>query len=1050
MRTGAIFARGSCRALKWMALFGVMFALGVGTTAAQVTVTVADKVDEGATVTLTVGGTVSIPDGTGAQSVTVGATVAAGTASGMVTAGEGSDLLGMGQVAISTPPNDDGDGDANEHTLSGTFTWAVGTDLDAEDEAVVLTFTASASGGLSVVAPTDTKAVTIEDTHTQMFDWGPEPELKEGGTAMITLTADPSPTSGGLTHDTTLVVEGATGYTIAPTSHTFDFTNPSVSLTITAPGNDGNRVDDTIMLRALEAGTVTDRAAPLSITVGDNNKLPTVTAKLTNEDGDPVPAEGVTEGDVVMLTFEVEDDATEDITITLTEAAANTAMADDYSLDEMEATIASGATASDMLTLTTMSNDDIMNDMLVLTGAVMGADANGTTAGDPVMVMLTIMDDTMINITTKTDAEVQAAVDAQIAEKSKYGGHGVYTADSGGLDFTASDFFNLPGTDFGVSVTAVSDDPAVWAGVSGMNITVDGRSPGMATITVTAIVAPPAGARVNQISANSASVMFDIEVHKIPAPGIMAKSDKDVMDAYMAARTAAAGDDGVWASNDGPATIMLDMLFDNLPATGVSADATSSMASVLVASVSSSTVVLTPIGAGDSNVTVTANGVSLTFMASVDPIPVPGLDMRGRITAFSIAGTEERTLDGVKRMHLTEGGITTASVTVTWTNQQLTALWDGYTAANPPPPAMVNLYDTSFVEDAAVGTWLSLAETNERDGSGSRGGNDVVWGAQDIEVKIPKKPTKNTDSATVTASATGTTSVSLPHDDDAEPEAFRVRWWEAASSGVKYEGTLMYGLLTATTHVIEDDEPQGIKLTQTTKDPIYEGGGTITFTAVADPAREDLPLDVRYDLTDSSGVSVSSGTYTVDSSIGTVPIGPSGKDTVVLNVARNDGDRMDDMLQMHAEVVTYALDTGAYGDVGSKMVDFTVIDVHKLPPVTVMPETATLMEGKELELTVTVDRNPRETRAVDPEVLPYTTEELSIMVMASGATGEYSLSSTAITVPEYKHKAGDDELAAAREGHGRGPRGRGRRRGLDADARLRGERHRGRQRAQRQ
>ena len=28
MRTGAIFARGSCRALKWMALFSVVFALG--------------------------------------------------------------------------------------------------------------------------------------------------------------------------------------------------------------------------------------------------------------------------------------------------------------------------------------------------------------------------------------------------------------------------------------------------------------------------------------------------------------------------------------------------------------------------------------------------------------------------------------------------------------------------------------------------------------------------------------------------------------------------------------------------------------------------------------------------------------------------------------------------------------------------------------------------------------------------------------------------------------------------------------------------------------
>ena len=35
MRTGAIFARGSCRALKWMALFGVVFGLAAGSAIAQ-------------------------------------------------------------------------------------------------------------------------------------------------------------------------------------------------------------------------------------------------------------------------------------------------------------------------------------------------------------------------------------------------------------------------------------------------------------------------------------------------------------------------------------------------------------------------------------------------------------------------------------------------------------------------------------------------------------------------------------------------------------------------------------------------------------------------------------------------------------------------------------------------------------------------------------------------------------------------------------------------------------------------------------------------------
>ena len=38
MRTGAIFARGSCRALTWMALVGMVFTLGVGSAAAQIVV----------------------------------------------------------------------------------------------------------------------------------------------------------------------------------------------------------------------------------------------------------------------------------------------------------------------------------------------------------------------------------------------------------------------------------------------------------------------------------------------------------------------------------------------------------------------------------------------------------------------------------------------------------------------------------------------------------------------------------------------------------------------------------------------------------------------------------------------------------------------------------------------------------------------------------------------------------------------------------------------------------------------------------------------------
>ena len=64
-------------------------------------------------------------------------------------------------------------------------TWQVGADVDAEDEAVDLTYTLSAGA----VA---TKSVTIDDDETQSFVWSPaSPTLKEGGMAPVTLSAPP-------------------------------------------------------------------------------------------------------------------------------------------------------------------------------------------------------------------------------------------------------------------------------------------------------------------------------------------------------------------------------------------------------------------------------------------------------------------------------------------------------------------------------------------------------------------------------------------------------------------------------------------------------------------------------------------------------------------------------------------------------------------------------------------------------------------------------------------------------------------------------------------
>ncbi len=58
MRTGAIFARGSCRALKWLALIGVVFVLGGSQAAAQETLDTAVWTPESAVVTVTMSGPV--------------------------------------------------------------------------------------------------------------------------------------------------------------------------------------------------------------------------------------------------------------------------------------------------------------------------------------------------------------------------------------------------------------------------------------------------------------------------------------------------------------------------------------------------------------------------------------------------------------------------------------------------------------------------------------------------------------------------------------------------------------------------------------------------------------------------------------------------------------------------------------------------------------------------------------------------------------------------------------------------------------------------------
>ena len=160
MRTGAIFARGSCRALKWMALLGVVFALGAGSAAAQAITSAANDdimvtlpnggaLMEGQVATVTVAVPVRISSDLteGDRAFTLGLGIAdrasnddgIGTGYGDVTQRELNDVAfspSDGNTLTFTLPARDfsGEGNAENYTATASFFLVASHDLDAEDE----------------------------------------------------------------------------------------------------------------------------------------------------------------------------------------------------------------------------------------------------------------------------------------------------------------------------------------------------------------------------------------------------------------------------------------------------------------------------------------------------------------------------------------------------------------------------------------------------------------------------------------------------------------------------------------------------------------------------------------------------------------------------------------------------------------------------------------------------------------------------------------------------------------------------------------------------
>ena len=558
MRTGAIFARGSCRALKWVALFGVVFALGAAQAAAQVTIKTPKSVDEAGRLTISVSAAISVAPGlTAATTITVATSVVVRTDDGT----EGTDLSDAEEAEGLTVAEEEdfdspvpaslmltvlphptgGTADPVKRTLTGEIVVQTRPDLDAEDEGIQLTFTLTngdatnvlADGGaaLGIKAPgaggngmlqtdgTLDANVTIKDTDDQVFEWKrTTTSPREGASIELTLTAEPTPVNREYV---TAIRVDKDGYTVSPTSFTFDATasaadapdGPMVTITITPPNPDGDRDTDTITLSAVMGGTNIDRATPLEIEVTDIHGLPMaekITAKAyMDDDGDKGDDEAMSVmegGDPVHVTVTVDRGEKGYPSGEKLEVAvmADSSQALDYRVEPAEIEIASGTgKKSATFMLWALADDDIGMEDLMLHLTTKGATAkNGS---GEVMSMFSIpIEDTSIPLVSAKDDAYDAIMMA-LGEDPLNPGDDVM--------IMTGDLFEYDDDMVSVSFGASVEGGAVGASASGEAVTVMAMEPGEAKVTVTATASPMSDSlMITQDRANVAQLTFPVSV----------------------------------------------------------------------------------------------------------------------------------------------------------------------------------------------------------------------------------------------------------------------------------------------------------------------------------------------------------------------------------------------------------------------------------------------------------------------------------------------------------------------------------------------------------
>ena len=405
------------------------------------------------------------------------------------------------------------------------------------------------------------------------------------------------------------------------------------------------------------------------------------------------------------------------------------------------------------------------------------------------------------------------------------------------------------------------------------------------------------------------------------------------------------------------------------------------------------------------------SGEGTTMAAPVLP------DLKGQITSMKLTGgVTTKNIGGANRVHVTEGATDVElEVTVQWTHEEITAL---YGAATTADPAIIDVQirgNLTSHQTSTLPNWVSWID----DGQDAHFPDAGDWydGASTgrLRVKIPKKPkaTEFPYSPREVRSSTASISLLILEDDsEAENDAFYVQ--TVRSPDVDLNAGSAVNRVTPIV-VIEDNDEQKVTVKKGTSSgptKVYENADT-DFTIAASPARVDLPLDVRLDMLDLSGVTVSAAKISLSTAAVTLNADRSGSTagnsaSVTVHLPASDGDREDNHYDLQASVVLYSLSAGGYEPIAVASHKIDVVDIHKLPPLMVDPASGMVDEGGEIELTLTVDRNPHDTIATaGAETRQYTSEALTIAVTAGGtASGaDYTMTPSAITVDAHNKRA---------------------------------------------